>query len=648
MGVKRMMHAITSPNQLWHSLQEDAGLEIRRKNGALGRDADVEEALKAALGLPIGGKSLTVRLVDDASSPTPQISIEQLLVALLTSQQGYAAMMQDMLALLDLAKAKRDGQTLSMQFRFDEICDPIRITLEAFRETVERIQRVLTSRFELPPAGTLWDLQHGLQEIAKSELPSEHPVNFPTVHPSPVTEHVGLDAVFTMITELVTEFRELCGSFAATRVDAVRAVIRRYPDPREPAHDVVLKYAYAATDFWDVTVLESAHQIAKKVVNRDLDASGVIQKLDLLLAPIETRQQWVDQTYTELLDLLNLPTWRKRHELFAVWTGSVLLRTAQAEADTIHFHVADGVLSFAFGGNRLATYTLNGEQFDVWAELRSPLVGRSTKRRKGIQPDFRVLRPGLDTSHNAATRLVLECKHYLMPSVSNFSQAAIDYARSCPTATILVVNHGPINSSALMSSIDPPLQIRTQFIGDATANDERLTGRLTSAIREVLFPARTMPQGAAGADASLPSPTLPLDLGIAASICLRWDNTLRDVDLALEIHEQGGTIIRIDYLNRGDLAIPPFARLDRDNQHGPGEERIDVGAFYDARYVLIATNFTKNGEFGPEHLDCVVSLPTGTTVLSCPTCMGATEWRIATIEVNNGVVKLQSSEPITN
>lgn len=643
------MDVLTSPSQLWRTLQSDAGLEIRRKNGMPGRDADVEEALKAALGLPIGSKSLAVCLNDDAASHAPQLSIEQFLVALLTSQQGYAAMMRDMLDLLILANASRDGQTLSMQFRFDELSDPIRFTLEAFREKVERIQRVLASRYELLPANRLWSLQHELREIAQSKWPGTRPANFPPMPPSPATGHAELDAALKMITQLVREFRELCRSFAPTRLEASDAVRKQYPDPREQAQMVVVENAIAATDFWDVTVLETLHQIAQQVDNHSLDASSVVLKLDPLLASIETRQQWVNRAYTELLDILNMPTWRKRHELFSVWTGSVLLRTAQVEADSIHFHAADGVLSFAFGGSRLATYTLNGEQFDIWAELRSFLVGRSIKRKKGIQPDFRVLRPGLDTSHNAATRLVLECKHYLTPSVSNFSQAATDYARSCPTAAIMVVNHGPINDAILMASIGPPLQTRIQFIGDATADDERRSSRLSNAIRQALFPPRSVPQPAPVTNAGLPSlNTSTFGPDIGAFICLRWDENLRDVDLALEIYEPGGTMKRVDYRTQGDLENLPFARLVCDQRQGPGEERIDIGVWYAERYVLIATNFTGTGEFGPGHLDCTVSLHTGTTVLTCPPLNGASVWRIAAIEITNGAAKLQSSELITN
>lgn len=129
------MTALTSPPQLWHRLQTDAGLEIRRKSGVPGRDADVEISLKEALGLSAHPGPLADWLDLDAAAPLPTMSIERFLVALLTSQRAYAFMMRDLLEMLADAGARRDSGTL-----------------EEFREVVERVENVLVSRFELPSA----------------------------------------------------------------------------------------------------------------------------------------------------------------------------------------------------------------------------------------------------------------------------------------------------------------------------------------------------------------------------------------------------------------------------------------------------------------------------------------------------------------
>ncbi|EEF26263.1 hypothetical protein RCOM_1972830, partial [Ricinus communis] len=289
---------------------------------------------------------------------------------------------------------------------------------------------------------------------------------------------------------MVAEFRSLCSSFGTSRRAALDSVKQQYPNSNNPEHEALIQRVGAAHDYWDLQVANIVQEIAAKVRTQSMHADHVETRLRPLLASLDHKHRWIDQTYADLLDLLKLPTWRKRHELFSVWVGSILLRTAKAEADRFRFLSANGALSFAFGGNRLATYDRDGEQFDIWAELRSALVGTSSKRKKGIQPDFRVLSPSLDGSHNAQTRFVLECKHYLLPSVSNFSQAAADYARSCPHAAVLLVNHGPIDDSMLRAAIDSSLSQRVEFIGDATVIEERSSEKIGRAVRKAMFPHR--------------------------------------------------------------------------------------------------------------------------------------------------------------
>ncbi|BEU25583.1 hypothetical protein [Paraburkholderia sp. 22B1P] len=481
------MAALNTASQFWRKLQSDAGLEIRRKGGAPGRDADVEDAVKSELDKAIDGR-LDEWLDTDATSGAPRVSLERLLVAVLKSQRGYAAMMRDMLELLIQANANRDNQTLDLQFQFDKVSDPIRFTLDAFRGVVQRTERVLVSRYDLPSAKELWALATELWTFSDNRSAPQD--GFPPVEYPPSTGHAELDGALQTIINLVADFRTLCSSFGTSRRAALDSVKQRYPNTSNPEHQAIVQRVGAAHDNWDTQVANIVHEIAYRVRTQSMQADHAETRLRSLLTSLDHKDGWIDQTYTDLLDLLKLPTWRKRHELFSVWVGSILLRTAKAEADRFRYLSANGALSFAFGGNRLATYDLEGEQFDIWAELRSALVGTSSKRTKGIQPDFRVLSPRLAGSHNAQTRFVLECKHYLLPSVSNFSQAATDYARSCPGAAVLLVNHGPIDDSTLHAAIDPSLLQRVQFVGDASVIEERCSGKIGHAVRQAMFPHR--------------------------------------------------------------------------------------------------------------------------------------------------------------
>jgi hypothetical protein len=278
----------------------------------------------------------------------------------------------------------------------------------------------------------------------------------------------------------------------------------------------------------------------------------------------------------------------------------------------------------------LATFSWQGRQFDAWAELRSALVGISAKRAKGIQPDFRVVRVDLSQSVNARTTFVLECKHYLNASTANFTQAAEDYARSCPNAVVHVVNHGPADELALRAALPSGLQERARFIGNATPIAEVSTQALTTAIQEALFP---------DWHPTLPSHQAPgLSSGTVAHVILEWDGSLQDMDLALHVLDAGGRITEVvDYRHEGSLEAPPFAHFVGDVRSGPGEERIDIGAWHFARYALVATNYSKSGDMGPINLRCDVVTTSGLTSLRCPATLGAGkhEWQIAELRVTN-------------
>ena len=635
------MRQTTSASDLWKQLSSDAGLELRLKGGGPGRDSDVEESLRTALAVPPHATSLATWLAADAALSRPTVSVEQLLVAILTSQQGFAEMMRDILDLLIAAQARRASQSLSIQFRFDDVCDPIRATLEEFREVVERIERVVASRYVLPSSSQLWDLWRVVDEIG-ARRPNVYPAGFPTTPPAPETGHHELDDQLKLITELVVEFRSRCLQFGETRQEVVAAARELTPEGSRSQMTTIRDQLNASSDYWDVTILYAAESAAEKVLAGSIDANGAAARLAPLLEGIEREDQWITRTAKQLLDILNLPTWRRRHELYSVWVGTRLIRTAEAYADDIRFHPVEGVLSFEFGGSRLATFDWQEAQFDIWAELRSALVGSSAKRKKGIQPDFRVVKAGIGRSTNANTTFVLECKHYLSPKASNFAQAAADYSRSCPNASVLLVNHGPADDRLLHASVAAELRYRISFLGNATAQEERRGQFIGDAIREALFPgSRLRPPAPDILDAQTSGNGALHTPGTVASVRLIWDSSLADMDLALEIlGPDGDATESVDFRHLGDLTEPPFARLESDVKAGPGEERLDISAWHYSRYTLVATNFSKTGQMTPNNLRCEIRIDQRTTILQCPVPGRGHVWNIAELTIQGGIVNV--------
>lgn len=635
------MSMISSPVALWQCLCSSAGLELRLKGGRPGRDADVEQSLRLALMVPDTALSLEAWLIADATSPHPTVSSEQLLIEVLRSQGEFAKMMQDILDVLITAEARQASHQLSVEFKFDNVTDPIKATLEQFREAVHHTQRVLEKRPKLPNNNLMWPLSEVLRSFLPA-FPKSLPKDFPPVSAITPTGHIGLDAQLASIARLVSDFRALWKRHGTTRQQMGDAA-RSLPDTDWEV-DVLRGQLYAATDYWDVGVLSGAQEISRQVISGQLAPEEAFEKMVDALSRIEWAEVWVEHTIQELLDVLNLPAWRRRHELYSVWVGTRMLKVVESVAPDMHFHPVNGVLSFEFGGSRLATFNWNNKQFDIWAELRSALVGRSSKRKKGIQPDFRVLQSALSASANAQTTYVLECKHYLNASTSNFTQAAADYARSCPNAVVHVVNHGPADESALRAALPIELQSCARFIGSATPLREAATQALSNAIRDALFPGLRLPL----LGSSLPEPVAsksvpPITPGSVCYVQLEWDDSLEDMDLALQVIDPDGQCRQsVDFRNKGVLDAPPFAFFDKDVRDGPGLERIDISAWHFSRYELIATNYSKSGQMTPQALCCSIVTDKGVTQLRCPADLGRTcyEWKIAELIVSNDVVTI--------
>jgi hypothetical protein len=86
-------------------------------------------------------------------------------------------------------------------------------------------------------------------------------------------------------------------------------------------------------------------------------------------------------------DLLSLPQWKHRHELYAVWLASKVVQESGPES--AEFEVVDNCLPFSFRPSRLALIRSLDPPLDLWLEVRSPLEKPVGKGRKhNVQPDM--------------------------------------------------------------------------------------------------------------------------------------------------------------------------------------------------------------------------------------------------------------------
>jgi hypothetical protein len=626
---------IKTASELWQGFSEAAGLELKRSRGRRGRDADLEDAvlldLAAHLGLKRMPRSVEALLRSDSSRSTPRVGTELLLATVLGKLSGFASMMEQILKTLELAKAGSSDKALGIEFRFDELDGhPLRYTLRQFGRQVTRVKRTLETNLVLPRAERLLALMKTVEKAAGREWVTVP--DFPPIGAAPISGRPKLDTLLEELNRLVAVYRAWCRQFALTRRRVQEEVKKAFPNNNILDHAELWFRAGLATDDWDLRVPAALARIARQVARGDMSEAKAVALLSAAMAGFERQDRWVDRSVKVLLDMLDLPVWKKRHELYSVWAGTVLLRTAYAHGDGFRFHLVNGKLSFAFGGSQLATYERAGQAYEVWAELRSELLGSSKKRKGGIQPDFRVVRTDPSVSRGSATDFILECKHYLVQSRSNFAAAANDYANSCPSAHVFLVNHGPVDEASLTAECNKLAPGRIHFFGDASVDQELASNRLSKAIEARLFPPRVhlsptpARSGAGLAPASITSTPL------VATIKVGWDHTLQDVDLSLEMASPGQPeAARVYFRERGDLAAPPYALLHDDVKEGPGEECIVIAQWHYQEYVIVVQNFSEwEGVLDTGHVWCQVTIGGETISVDCPSCYG-TEWRVGSI-----------------
>jgi hypothetical protein len=640
-----------TPGQLWECLIERAGLELRLKQRP-GRDADMELAvlqqLDPASGTAGAYPTIKALLTADQGLPVPTVTVERLLIAVLESQKGFAAMMNEILETLVMAEATLGESNLEFEFNFDEVAGPLRLTLGQFQAYAVRTHQVCSSHFVPLSQQQRWQINSILSDLRVhwGSRPNDRLPDAPQVsaRSAPARFHAPLLALETA----VADFLQSCRSVGSSRTGNFRDLQERQKGtPKTAEQQEEFERIIDATDFWDVSIVDTINYIKDGLSTRDLDPDRTFDTLMQAVVLMPVKQQWIDESYQEVLDLLSLPTWKRRHELYSVWVGTRLLNVAKKHASQLEFHPRDRVLSFAFGGSSLASYVANSERFSIRCEVRSELVGASRKRKRAIQPDFRVLREDGTATTNDATRLVVECKHYLQPSISNFSSAANDYARSCRYATVLVVNHGPLVEAALLNALEPEVRNRTRLMGNVAPN---ASDGLYAFIRAALFSApATMPSAPvqrSQPDAVATSVVVRLERLTHPQVLLQveWDESLQDLDLALAF-DIGTTNSRVvvDFKNRGGMEAPSYAQLQEDVQAGPGIETITIYELKAKRYEVFVSNYSEPGNFPVGHLRGRITLGNTTLVVNPPkhrACLG--EWRMAVLLVNaDGTVTIQ-------
>lgn len=462
--------------ELWTFLREKAGLDDRNY------DIQIAEELCKGLGIPLPCRDIKRELQERS------ISIELFIGAFLKAIQPYAQMMSDLCKFFYVHGVKKTNKEMKILFDFGKGPEDLGFHLEHFREVLFRYTKICKS---VAIYGwnhdTLWLLVRVFEDSrsyepvdsnAKDWLSSygqnrEFRFPLPTL---PTTEVQQIDLWLHRAWHVWATITLECAKYGPQR-DGLRQHAKRMGnqltendiDSKELVDfkewDVKTLFSLD-NDRWPESMLRGLFGFTEKILeipetSRVEEAQTTIQQIQQLFSKLP---RWVGKKEIltkELLELLNLPIWNRRYELYQTWVLTQIDKALDVYERTIH-HV-NGELTLRFSGTHIGTLETGKGRIFIWSELRSPLTNPLGEGRKGhIQPDYSLAFEPVTAP--SQTVVAIECKQYRKANSKNFAAALVDYARGRPNAKVILVNYGGIPET-VFDKVYNNLRTRLSIVG---------------------------------------------------------------------------------------------------------------------------------------------------------------------------------------
>lgn len=437
---------------LWKFLLDYAGLDPD------GYDQELVLDLKLRLRLPLDEG---VELADLLKKN--RVSTEDFLTAFFKSIEPYVGMYRDVLLFFQKEGIKFSDNMVQIKFDFGKISDELEINLEHFKR-IMRILTEITADLLVYPKDQrfVWGITNILWKYSQNPPEDDHAKRWDEEYergyfslPLPELPPVGdeeIDATLGLawniwvdvITEIMRYTSETCRqkrwwSFyeEETRGETVTGEKGRGWDPKT--------LLILDSDYWPNRTLRGLFNLTEAIITGKIHQDELRQTIEELKKHLSVVQRVVSKkTVSQLLELLDLPFWKKRYLLYQVWILTQLLRALDAYNREVH--IVNNKISFKWTGSHLGTiYTRHG-RIHVWSELRSPFYAPIGKgRKRGIKPDYSLTMEPI--TEPETTLIAIECKQYKRGDARNFMSAVVDYARGLPNARVILVNYGAIPPS---------------------------------------------------------------------------------------------------------------------------------------------------------------------------------------------------------
>lgn len=556
-------------------------------------DKELEKQIREKLSLP---DTVSIR----KNLEQKEIPVEKLLMAILTAMQPFSQMMRDLLKMFEKASAGQGDYNLRIHMEFGSMDDTLDFDLENFRQ-YEKMTEQACRIVETQIPKELWKMVNAYRRDGMIRNKT----------------HIGQDDICRWIEEYHSEDKwpdfvperpsmgeprldkltARCWDIFETAVAGYRQIYDEAKGRRQSVGDACDRsnrdsFWAAEQDCWTCLFLEAVAGTADKLQCLPIDkktrlAEEIADDLERYFLTVDTIKMETMQIVDNLIEILNLPFWKKRYELYSAWVSTQIVE-ALGNRD-IKFQVKDNTLSFSFGGSHFATCTGLCPPLEIWAELRTNaknLVGNG--RKNAIQPDYTLATsPVMDPDN---TVVVVECKQYEKPNRKNFRDAIIDYAGGRPKAVIMLAGYGMVPQEVCEGIGDERIKSRAagfSLMRPGSLQAKEFREKLRESVLEYY-------RNKAREDRDYLYPWG--DLQKPCLIRLKWGEHPKDLDLHLRIIGAPEGMDHIYFKNRGNENVMPYAYLDKDVTQGWGPETIRISKWTELDYVVEVHDYSKNSK----------------------------------------------------
>ena len=616
--------------KLWSSLVSSAGLDLRNYDGQIISELcdrlNLHDLSKRTPKIHVPKKPITPNQFE-AQLTTYKVSVERLLIAFLQSIQPFSMMLVDLLGFFERSGATHTNENLLIKFDFGKNVEELDFDLNNFRTQVEGwrdIERIAKSsnltadiawqlvRIFSTDEGQLHDSGKIPDRVNEWISQYKEDRSWPSGDPEVPAVPEELNEEFAKLSQLLHSVMATSSGLTASRDDLHERVLAtiRNNIPQEKVltgtsgESPVEGLWQLHSDYWPSAFLRNWWLWATNNPNAET-VQRVQKELNQVFDEIGVSEHAFTERIRVVEDLLRMPVWKRRHELFSVWVGCEIVSAIELFSPTVH--QCEGELRFQFSGTQLATWPRSSAKTqELWAELRSPLaLPRGKGRTSAIQPDYSV-------SHRPITNpltcdLVVECKQYLRSATKSFADAVVDYANGRPNARVILVNYGPI-AKAVEPHVPKGLADRVFFIADLRPDRPDARRRFAELVRERLESgARDI------SDELISSATSDDSVGVFSRVTLEWSGQPEDLDLHCYVFDGESLVEHIFYGRTWSSDCRCGVKIDTDERDG-GKETIAFQGTPSVDFVFAVYNFSNESPLNKSNAVVTYSLADGRTM----------------------------------